>query len=417
VEIEVVENGGNKLNWKGEFDHNLPGEARIAQDSKTLDAFNHGNDTANAVLIRNPEKLEAGVDYYVWFFFDSIPESGVLIQPNIAIDIHSGCSLAKPICNDVSDREVCEYFTMETDKYFKFTAYPDGRDGIKWNDRENSKNITPNLSKINGKWFVIQSSGLSDSGYSSTVNFSAPSSSSKKPAVYVKKLYFEGNKAKFFPENHETVCVDVGNNGKEPKDDVKVTFYRSDGKKVDKNPKEIGEENIKHKNIKKGASKTECTEFRVPNEPGDMYNIQVRLKVDGDKSYYGPILYTIRDRPKIFINDFYLTGTDGSLQLTFAPGQSFISVARIKNSGGDVEEDVKVKFDILNYSQVILATGLENIRDYNLEGGETKKESHLFSAPSASGTYSARVCADPENKIKEKDNSDNCKSISFAVVP
>lgn len=125
LEIEIVEKNSHQLKWNS-YDHTLPDNARATGDSKALD---QGNDTVHAIVIRNPENLKAGVDYYVWFFFNSIPDSGILIQPNIAIDIHTDCSLAKPFCTDVEDREVCEYFEMETDSYTQFPAYPDGRKG------------------------------------------------------------------------------------------------------------------------------------------------------------------------------------------------------------------------------------------------------------------------------------------------
>jgi hypothetical protein len=260
-----------------------------------------------------------------------------------------------------------------------------------------------------------KSTSTTGAGMGGSVSGSAPSASSKKAVVFIKQLYIEGYKIRFFPEEKEKVCAVVGNNGKEPKNDVKVIFERSKGTKIDPKPKEIGKENIKHGNIKKGATKTECTSFTVPNDPGEKYNIRACAKFDGSTSCSNPLVYEIKERPKLSIEYFYLLNEDGGLKATFSSGENLLASAGIKNSGGDVEEDVKVGFEILNSSRKVIASGTENIRDYNLEKGEKKKESHIFTVP-APGNYTAKVCADPSNKVQEDNEKDNCKETSFRAV-
>ncbi len=299
LEVEIIEKGGHKLNW-GLLIHNLPSNARITDDTRALD---NGGDTVNAVLIRNPEKLSVGKDYYIWFIFrDSIPKEGVTIQPNIVIDIHTSCSDFDFICLDVNDPEACEYFEMETDSFRPFVAYPDSREGVIWNNKKSSEKYTPNLQEVNGFWYVSynmnpsnlggiyyiatkdesgavvsaynpQSSEDSEtdpgtsSGDYGKVTMSTPSSSSSKSELYVKELKFKDEKTKYYDDETGHAYATAKNVGIDaPDTDIKIKLFRFKGETENGDTKEVGSENIRGTNLKSGDSKEEGFSFGAPDD-------------------------------------------------------------------------------------------------------------------------------------------------------
>lgn len=185
---------------------------------------------------------------------------------------------------------------------------------------------------------------------------------------------------------------------------------------MDKNPKEVGRENVRHKNLKKGASKTECSDFHVPDEPGERFNVRAYVKFDGNKSYSTPIIFEVKGLVKLELYELRLLDREGNEADSLDVGELFIAEARVKNSGYDLDQDVKVSFSIFDQSDRLIASGLENIRSYNLEEGEKKRETHSFQID-VPGQYVLEVCADPENKISEKNEADNCLELDFQIVP
>lgn len=161
LEVEVVEIGSKHLELDY-WNHNLPASTRATIDTRASD---NNDNSVNALLIKNPEFLHKDTDYYIWFVFKSaIPENGVLIQPNIVIDIDSDCYEYRIFCYDVLETDICEYFGMETAHYTRFIAYPDGKEGVAWNNKETSYKLQhPSLSKVLGLWYVVGYGGTSSS--------------------------------------------------------------------------------------------------------------------------------------------------------------------------------------------------------------------------------------------------------------
>lgn len=418
LEIEVVEKNGHKLKWES-LVHNFPGNARVINDTKALD---RGNDIVNAVLIRNPENLKAGKDYYAWFYFKSIPESGILIQPNLVIDIDSDCSLAEPFCFDVSDSEVCEYFPMETDSYERFTAYPNGSEGVEWKNRKTSERNSPILQKLNGQWYISKETNPSDSedGESGDDYKNLPSSttsdsggSSKKPNLYSKEWKFKNGKTKYYDDENIILEAKVKNSGKSVDKDItkiKLKYYRFKGEKENGDRKEIGDDNMKGENLESGETKEEDIKIGAPD--GDnkwqfYYDIDTGNAVsesNENDNRSGTIACRVHKRPDIKAEKLLLNDERTQFDLGEVPE------ARVtfKNDGGESFKDIPVKWylDGVLYAE-------DNMRHWNIEHGEEKHESVNLTQLSI-GTHTLKVCADNSD---DKHKNDNCKEITFEVIP
>ena len=142
LEVEVIEKGGHQLVLKN-VSHNLPPSSNSIIDTNVSD---FGDNYVNAVLIRNPENLQKDKWYKLSFtFHNNIPISGINIQPNLVIDLDvdsfASCVLFPFRCLDqVIDptdssefKDKFTYFGLETDYYLEFKAYPNGSQGVYWN--------------------------------------------------------------------------------------------------------------------------------------------------------------------------------------------------------------------------------------------------------------------------------------------
>lgn len=418
LEIEVVEINSHKLIFDY-WDSNLPQSARLTADTEAFDGLNKNK--TNAVIIRNPEQLDAYKDYYVWFHFrELIPESGVIIQPNMVIDIDSDCPNAKRTCYDVVDEDICEYYQMETDSFAKFTAIPNGN-GIKWDNHRDSEQYNPEFYKSAGRWHVDKEINPPDPEDSEVENeddnlpssiTSQKFSSSSRPELYVSELSFRDDKTKYYDD--ETIHLDgyVKNGGKSVDGKIKkiaLKLYRFKGEKENGDVKEVGDENIKGENLSKGKTKHEEFSFGAPSTEAkyqlyaviDAKNAVSESNEKNNRS--GSIAFRVHKRPDIKVGD--LSFKDG--QVLFEVDEIPKAWATFINSGGEPFQDVPVKWYVDGEH-----FAYDNMRHWNIEHGDEKQEDVNLAKELAIGNHTLKVCADlPE----DDDKSDNCKEIAFEV--
>ena len=161
LEVEIIEKNTSVLELD-HIEHNLPSSSNPITDTAVLDWLTNDNsNNVYALLIRNPEYLEKDKWYRVRFIFKNrIPDSGVNIQPNLALDldvdsITLACKLLTHsyLCGLIDFAEYVgiidryEYYTLETDSFWGFIAYPDGREGVYWVKGDNKKASTKCLTK------------------------------------------------------------------------------------------------------------------------------------------------------------------------------------------------------------------------------------------------------------------------------
>ena len=252
---------------------------------------------------------------------------------------------------------------------------------------------------------------------------SDPSSSSKKPDLFVKEARLardnDGSKVRdeFYPRENIYAVAWVKNVGKNADKDSKVGFYLSKGEKPDENKDRIGRENIKKENLKKGATKKEYIKFDAPSKPGK-YNIVIRAddekKIDEsneDNNWSGTLVFKVREYPDFLITEVSFNGDDG----IFSPGETILIKAIGKNQGGDSDSDVRLAYYITYPLGETILIDTDNIRDYHMESGESKGENTTFIAPDEVGIYTVTVIIDYQNNIKEGNEANNSFTTSFEV--
>lgn len=419
LEIEAVEIGSHKLKRKS-YNHNFPKEARATMDTNV---FDKGSDAVHAIIVRNPENLKAGTSYYVWFYFESIPESGVRIQPNLVIDTDSDCYLDRVACINEEERDICEYFQMETDSYVEFTAYSNGEKGVKWSNKEISNEYTPTLYKVDGRWYVAQETNPPDSedsqngdDYSnlpSSTTSTDPNASKRKPDLFVKELKFRDGKTKYYDD--ETIHVDAyaKNSGSGVSKGIKkVAFklYRFKGEKENGDTKEVGNENIKGENLGSGKTKHEEFSFGVPSGE-DKYQLYAVIDAKSSVSEsnennnrFGNLIFRAHKRPNLKVVELTLSGG----QTQFEQGEIPSARATFTNTGGEPFQDVPVRWylDGIHFAD-------DNMRHWNIEHNDQKHEEVNLTQTLAVGSHTIRVCAEFS---QDKDQSDNCRNLVFAIV-
>lgn len=162
LELDIVEcscDGNSPQLVTASIQHSLPLSTRPVMDTDFGDSItNSGNCKSNggdpyvvgALMIREPQYLESGVDYYVFYYLeDCIPASGVnlhltlkLTQYVPVIKALSYDFVYGSIINgiriyfgndDVLD--IFNYFVVESDSYESFIAKPTGYNGTRWSDK------------------------------------------------------------------------------------------------------------------------------------------------------------------------------------------------------------------------------------------------------------------------------------------
>lgn len=122
-------------------------------------------------------------------------------------------------------------------------------------------------------------------------------------------------------------------------------------------------------------------------------------------------------KPDFVVSSLKLKNSGGSERYEFDPGQNIQMEAVIKNTGdADSPRDIDVRFYLSDgykkdSSGDRVRVGTENIRDYNLEKGESKTETATFDAPNKPGkVFNIIACADGGNDVAEKYESNNCST-------
>jgi hypothetical protein len=122
-------------------------------------------------------------------------------------------------------------------------------------------------------------------------------------------------------------------------------------------------------------------------------------------------------KPDFVVKSLKLRDVDDDEQYEFDPTQTIKMEAVIKNDGSaDSPEDVEIRYYLSDgykkdgsgdWDRV----GTENIQDYNMEEGELKTETAEFDAPNKPGkVFNIVVCADREDDIDEKYETNNCST-------
>lgn len=115
---------------------------------------------------------------------------------------------------------------------------------------------------------------------------------------------------------------------------------------------------------------------------------------------------------------------------TFVPGEKVVACSKTKNIG-DVSspEDIKVMFLLSkgykedSHSEWQQVGELQNIREYNMDVGDVKKECTEFNAPEKRGVYNIVACPDRtktknngDGDVAEIHKSDNCSTEAVFTV-
>jgi hypothetical protein len=115
----------------------------------------------------------------------------------------------------------------------------------------------------------------------------------------------------------------------------------------------------------------------------------------------------------------WLVDSSGKDKTVFRAGEQIQMKAQFKNVGTDSPSDITVKFYLSNGVKVDSnkqTVGTDNIRDYNMESGETQTETESLTAPTTKGTYNIIACADTEKVVTEQHESNNCTEVAVFRV-
>jgi murein DD-endopeptidase MepM/ murein hydrolase activator NlpD len=126
-----------------------------------------------------------------------------------------------------------------------------------------------------------------------------------------------------------------------------------------------------------------------------------------------------RGLPDFIVVNNWLEDTNGNEKDNFKTGQAIKPKARFKNVGSDSSHDIQVKFYLSKGEHVDSNKqhiGTENIRDYNMEAGESQTETVVFTAPNTPGTYNIVACADTKNDVAEEHEGNNCSDEAVFTV-
>jgi hypothetical protein len=122
-------------------------------------------------------------------------------------------------------------------------------------------------------------------------------------------------------------------------------------------------------------------------------------------------------KPDFIVTSLRLRNSGGTEKYEFDPGQTISMEAVIKNAGDvDSPRDIDVRYYLSDgykkdSSGDRIKVGTENIRDYNMEVGESKTETATLNAPNNPGKiYNIIACADGGHVVDEKHESNNCSS-------
>jgi len=250
-----------------------------------------------------------------------------------------------------------------------------------------------------------------------------PSSSSSKPDIWIKSISFlkeknwdskmDSSDLIFLPDQKVIVGIKIRNAGEETDEYIYSSLYLSDGKKVDDDPKRVGDkEGTKGENLERDDSKIEYFEFHIPTDE-DTYNVYARSdsgkdvsESNEDNNYSKILIFKVKRKPNFKPYSFYFENP----KEYYLPDETIYVQIITENKGGDARRDVQLAYYLDNNF-----IGEDNMRDYNLKKGKMKGEEISFQAPQDPGIYTLSAFVDYNQKTDEEDENDNWINIIFEV--
>lgn len=252
--------------------------------------------------------------------------------------------------------------------------------------------------------------------------------SGKRPDFIIRDLWTErgnGYTHDVIPWG-DTVCLAalVKNEGNaDAPDEVKVDFFLSKGVKEDRNPKKVGRENIRAKNLEKGEKKTErhCLDRRdddYPSYPGPFnfgahVDPENRIGESNEKNNYkGGREFTLSEHPQFSIVSLRLS------QTMPIPGSEATAYLQVTNTGTPFRSGkVNIQYRIAGpqYGAHPSLIGFDQIKRENLRGGDVKLETITFVLPTTPGTYTLTAEVDHDQRTSQSDRSGSVGMLTFMI--